>query len=514
VTLFHCLFVFKVSVWHNCLALVMVSPDAIIRALHDCPNTNSSPDSISYQLLKAVQSTIIQPLTIIFQHSLFEGVFPDIWKDAVVTALYKGRGLRTDPGSYRPISLCSCIGKILEKIVTSQLRAHLGSHVSHHLLHPAQHGFTSGRSTQTNLLSADACIAALVSANHAFDIIYFDFAKAFDKAPHHAVLRALSEHGVRGTALNWFASFLSGRTQRVRVGHAYSTSADVVSGVVQGSVVGPCLYTIFVDSLLRDLRCKVFCYADDIKLIFDVTKYTAADAQGEIDKVVKWADINCTPLSIDKCCVMHCGKQEVPYAYHIKAAALKCVTSVIDLGVMRSSSISHSAHYHAHYDQMVSKAARVCGWIRHCFRSRSRALLWPAFQIYVEPLLMYCSSVWSPALKRDIQLIEGIQRRYTKCISGLSENKRLSADMMIVHKCLYSQDKIQCSLADLGLSLMNANTRGGHTHLTQCHIKPAHAQYFPHRASAEWNKLNLNLTKMTSSSMFKRNLSVFLLSNQ
>jgi hypothetical protein len=85
---------------------------------------------------------------------------------------------------------------------------------------------------------------------------------------------------------------------------------------------------------------------------------------------------------------------------------------------------------------------------------------------------------------------------------------------MIVHKCLYSQDKIQCSLADLGLSLMNANTRGGHTHLTQCHTKPAHAQYFPHRASAEWNKLNLNLTKMTSSSMFKRNLSVFLLSNQ
>jgi hypothetical protein len=126
-----------------------------------------------------------------------------MWKDAVVTALYKGRGLRTGPRSYRPISL--------------------------------------------------------------------DSAKAFDKAPYHAVLRALSEHGVRGNTLNWFASFLSGRTQRVRVGHTYSTSADVVSGVVQGSVVGPCLYTIFVDSLLRDLRCSaVFCYADDIKLIFDV----------------------------------------------------------------------------------------------------------------------------------------------------------------------------------------------------------------------------------------------------
>jgi hypothetical protein len=121
---------------------------------------------------------------------------------------------------------------------------------------------------------------------------------------------------------------------------------------------------------------------------------------------------------------------------------------------------------------------------------------------------MYCSSVWSPALKRDIQLIEGIQRRYTKCISGLSqlpycdrlkqlgsltlENKRLTADMLIVHKCLYSQDKIQCSLADLGLSLMNTNTRGEHTHLTHHHIKPTLAQYFPHRASTEGNRLNLN----------------------
>jgi hypothetical protein len=246
-------------------------------------------------------------------------------------------------------------------------------------------------------------------------------------------------------------SNVSGRTQR---GHTYSTSADVVSGVVQESVVGPCLYTIFVDSLLRDLCCKVFCYAGDIKLIIDVTKYTVADAQGEIDRVVKWADKNCTPLSIDKCCVMHCRKQEVPYTYHIKAAALKSVTSVTDLVVMRSSSISHSARYHAHYEQIVSKAARVCDWIRYCFRLRSRALLWPAFQIYVEPLLMFCLSVWSPALKRDIQLIEGIKRRYTKRISGQSQfpycdhlkqlgsltlvNKRLLADIMIVHKCLYS----------------------------------------------------------------------------
>ena len=77
----------------------------------------------------------------------------------------------------------------------------------------------------------------------------------------------------------------------MRVGHTYSNLADVVSdGVVQGSVVGPCRYTIFMNSLLRDLRCKAFCYVDDVKLIFDVTTYTVADVKGEIDKVVRWAN--------------------------------------------------------------------------------------------------------------------------------------------------------------------------------------------------------------------------------
>jgi hypothetical protein len=106
-----------------------------------------------------------------------------------------------NPVSYRPVRLFSCIGKILETIVTSQLR-HLGSHVSHHLLHPAQHGFTSGKSALKNVPSANACIATLDFANHVFDVIYFDFGKAFDKAPRLAVLRALYEHGVRGIALN------------------------------------------------------------------------------------------------------------------------------------------------------------------------------------------------------------------------------------------------------------------------------------------------------------------------
>ena len=98
----------------------------------------------------------------------------------------------------------------------------------------SQHGYTNGRSTLTNMLCFDAALADVSSRDHAYDIIAFDFKKAFDKAPHHHVLEALRKLGVCNTALKWFASFLSGRTQQVRVGSSLSTTCDVTSGILQG----------------------------------------------------------------------------------------------------------------------------------------------------------------------------------------------------------------------------------------------------------------------------------------
>ena len=93
------------------------TPALIVEALHRCPNSNSCPDGLSFKLIKAVAKSIIAPLTIIFQHSLFEGIFPSVWKEAVVIPLYKGKGPKNSPHSYRPISLCQCFGKILERVV-------------------------------------------------------------------------------------------------------------------------------------------------------------------------------------------------------------------------------------------------------------------------------------------------------------------------------------------------------------------------------------------------------------
>ena len=135
----------------------------ILEMLKACSNSDSSPDGISYRVLKSISQYIIRPLTIIFRLSISTGVFPKVWKQAVVLLLYKGKGDRTVTTFYRPINLCPCIGKQLEKIMQTQLMDYLERN---NKLCKHQHGFYRGRSTVTNTLACDATIADVMLAGH------------------------------------------------------------------------------------------------------------------------------------------------------------------------------------------------------------------------------------------------------------------------------------------------------------------------------------------------------------
>lgn len=483
-----------------------------MEALHLCPNKASCPDGISFNLLKEISGLIASPLNTVFQHSLFEGIFPKAWKHAVVIPLYKGKGQRGSPENYRPISLCQCLGKLLERIVHDQLVRYIGEN---NLLYGSQHGFRAGRSTMTNLLDCEAKIAEIISDGHPYDIISFDFAKAFDKAPHDKVVNAIAALGIKGRALEWLSSFLAGRTFSVRVGDSLSPTADVTSGVIQGSTLGPVLYDIFIDSLLRKIKLPSQAFADDFKFIADVIAQPRVVIQAEVDTIVTWADDHGTPLSIDKCSVLHCGKNQPNNDYYIKSAALKSVDRVVDLGVERSA----DATYSAHCARVVAKATRVCGMIRHVFRLNNRKLLWPAFISYVLPILTYCSPVWSPFLVRDITAIEKVQRRYTKKISGLSHlsyndrlrelhalslsQRRQYTDMVTTYKYLHGLT--DCAASDVGLELATAPTRGRGLRLSQHRpINRVCANLFPYRATSSWNKLPMSVINAASLGSFKR----------
>jgi ribonuclease P/MRP protein subunit RPP40 len=252
----------------------------------------------------------------------------------------------------------------------------------------------------------------------------------------------------------------------VRVGECYSRAANVSSGVIQGSTLGPVLYDLFIDSLLRKLKLPTLAFADDVKIVADVATYPASVVQSDINTLADWAYEHGTPLSVEKCSVLHCGLHQPCNNYHINTVALASVDSLRDLGVLRSG----DARYHAHCSEVVTKASRMCGVIRRVFNSGHRNALWPAFTTYVQPILSYCTPVWSPHLKGDIAAIEAVQRRFTKKIHGLEHmsysmrladlgalsllNRRRYADLLVTFR--YVRGLVNGSLSDIGLELSTA----------------------------------------------------------
>ena len=192
---------------------------------------------------------------------------------------------------------------------------------------------------------------------------------------------------------------------------------DLISGVLQGSVCGPGLYTLLVDSLLRKIGLRNWCFADDFKFIADVTVCSQAAIQDEIDAVVQWSDERNMPLSEEKCGVMHCGNSQPNYTNNnIRGKPMTIFDSFKDSGVLRSID-----RYEGQCHAASVKASRTASAIRWLFQINSRQLLWPAFKSYVLPTLMYCSQAWNPLLVKDIDEVKRVQRRFTECICGMYE---------------------------------------------------------------------------------------------
>jgi hypothetical protein len=213
---------------------------------------------------------------------------PQDWLGANIVPIYKRKGNSSDPASYRPISLTSTSSKVLETIVKSSVMQYLNAE---NLLHPAQHGFRSKKSTLTNLLS---CLHGWHQAADVGDVIhsvYLDFAKAFDTVPHPKLLQKLSAYGIRGHLLGWLKGFLLSRTQRVCVDGEHSESSCVLSGVPQGTVLGPLLFLLYINDMPEMVHDDgISLFADDSKLYVRTSKDTITDARlaESLRKINEW----------------------------------------------------------------------------------------------------------------------------------------------------------------------------------------------------------------------------------
>jgi Reverse transcriptase (RNA-dependent DNA polymerase) len=248
----------------------------------------AGPDNIHPRILVECAEEIAEPLAEIFRKSLRETVVPRDWKTATVTPIFK-KGKRADPGNYRPVSLTSLPCKVLESIIKDNIMQHL---LGNNLLKESQHGFMPNRSCTTNLIEFMEPVTKNVNKGRPVDIFYLDFSKAFDSVPHERLMVKLRAKGVSGEVGDWLREWLTGRTQRVRVGDELSSEKDVESGVPQGTVMGPCLFDVYIDDIddvaaLLELLSK---FADDCKGQKTILcEKDRQDLQMTINKLYEWA---------------------------------------------------------------------------------------------------------------------------------------------------------------------------------------------------------------------------------
>ena len=313
-----------------------------IRRLLSKINSNKAqgPDGIHGKILKNCAASLAYPLSCIFKMSYNCGYIPKEWKMANVVPVFK-KGNKVKVENYRPISLTCLVMKIFERVIKEELLSHTCQY-----LDERQHGFLSNKSCTTNMVNFCDNLALSLNNDKRSDVVYFDFAKAFDSVNHDLILQKLKyRYKVDGTLLKFVCNYLQGREQCVVLGNQSSSTKPVLSGVPQGSILGPLLFVLFINDLPEGLSpgTELVLYADDTKIWRLIeTENDHIILQKDIDYLNNWALANKMNFHPSKCKVLSIRNSppplldilpDVEFHYFLGTSCLDYVELERDLGV-------------------------------------------------------------------------------------------------------------------------------------------------------------------------------------
>ncbi|CAH2105171.1 unnamed protein product [Euphydryas editha] len=321
----------------------ILDSETLLRKLKNLDESKGAgPDGIPPIFIKRCATYLVEPLLRIFNMSLQTGTFPTEWKKARVVPIHKAND-DDIISNYRPISILSTPAKVLESLICPFVQRHFKQSLC-----IQQHGFVPSRSTCTNLVDLTENLAEALDCHKQVDVVYTDFSKAFDRLPHGILLNKLSAYGICGNFLRWVRSYLEGRTFSVVVNGFHSNSRKIVSGVPQGSHLGPILFTLFINDLPTVVKfSKTFMYADDLKIARVInTIHDSIMLQKDLDELFEWCLHNEMYLNPKKCFFVRYGRKRnfITFQYHIARSNIQELEQIRDLGVLFDKKLTFVPH--------------------------------------------------------------------------------------------------------------------------------------------------------------------------
>lgn len=384
-------------------------------------------DNIPSKVLKLAKSVIVPPLTNICNLAIRNGIFPNIFKRALIHPIHKA-GDRHSVNNYRPISVLPALSKVLERLLNKRLIQFLDKN---NILSKSQFGFRPKKSTEdavTGLL--DVIVSTLENKNKSL-AIFLDLAKAFDTVSIPILVTKMERLGIRGTPLKLFKDYLTNRVQRVKLGDLCSLDAPVSFGVPQGSILGPSLFLIYINDLC-DYNLQnghIFTYADDTALVFQGKTWdeTFRLAQDGFQKISDWLKSNLLTLNTQKTKYVTFSMRKTtqpPSSLTIKAhkcdfsrncscAQLEQTSSIRYLGVTLDNTLSWKSHI-----DVISGRCRKLIWVFKNLRYAAELdLIKCVYFALCQSVLTYCISAWGGAYKTTIKKLEHAQRSVLKVMT-------------------------------------------------------------------------------------------------
>lgn len=388
-------------------------------------------DNISSKLVKISTSVISVSITAIFNTAISTGIFPDEWKLARVTPIFKN-GKTSDLNNYRPISIIPVIAKVFEKVIYDQLYKFLNDNK---LLSNCQSGFRSLHSTVTALLKATDDWRLNIDNSLINGVVFLDLKKAFDSVNHSILIEKLRHYGILGRSLDFFISYLANRKQKCRVNGHISGQKAVRCGVPQGSILGPLLFLVFINDFPNCLKYSTPSqYADDTSLTCTADNLINLESQlnTELKHVKAWLSANKLTLNVAKTeFMLITTRQKLPFLdnheirIQIDNTPLERVKHTKALGVILHENLS----WEKHVDSVRKKVAAGIGLLRRIRDFTSFDILIKIYKALIEPHFDYACTVWDDLDATLALKLQRLQNRAARIITR-SDYEVRSADIL------------------------------------------------------------------------------------